>query len=136
LIRRRLFPGTPPKFTLTTNNYALLKGPETKPLLSSHVGASEWLKSQKPGGVVKIERRLSVMNRTLASQTSLAIGKPSITRSQLIRKYHRYKRLYRKVEVSELAWCRPYVGMMAELMDQLEIRDSYPARSRRQSPDA
>jgi hypothetical protein len=123
LIRRRLFPRTPPKFICTTNNYAMVKGPGAKPLLESHLRASHWLENEEPGGLTRIDRRLSVMNRSLASITSLAAGKPSITRSQLVRKFHRYRRLYDRVNVPELDWAAPYLSMMSRLMGELRIRE-------------
>jgi hypothetical protein len=122
LIRRRIFPGTRPRFVCTTNNYALVKRPETEVLLRRHVRASKWVEAQEAGVMKTIDRRLSVMNRTLASQTTLRLERPTIERSRLIRKYRRYKRLYRRATVPELAWSRPYVAMMAELMDELEMR--------------
>jgi hypothetical protein len=123
LIRSRIFPSTPPKYVFTTNNYALPKGPETKPLLDSHVRASEWVENGAGGPVKKLEQNLSVMNRTLGSQTSLAWNKPVLRRSQLIRKYHEYMRLYDRREAPGLEWCRPYLALMADLMDQLEVRN-------------
>ncbi|MGH2991972.1 MAG: hypothetical protein ACRDL1_00340 [Solirubrobacterales bacterium] len=127
LIRRRVFPRTPLKWICTTNSYALLKRPETKRLLQSHVRASEWFEEQPAGTANRVERRLSVMNRTLGSQTSLGFGKPGLTRSQLIRKFRRYRALYRRAESPELAWCRPYLAMMADLMDQLSVKDLRPS---------
>jgi hypothetical protein len=123
LIRRRIFPGTRPKFVCTTNNYAMVKGPGARDLLEGHVQASHWLENEEPGALTRIERRLSAMNRTLASRTSLAVGRPSITRSQLIRKFHKYRKLYDRVNVPELAWAAPYLAMMSDLMAELRIRD-------------
>lgn len=147
VIRRSVFPRTPPRYFCMTNNYALVKAPETKPLLESHSRASEWFEVQERGRVRKIERHLSAMNRTLASKTSLG-GKPSPTRSTFIRKFHAYRRLYRRLarapvgpglalrrgpgkvygrpSALELAWCRPYLAMMSDLMDQLGIREHSP----------
>lgn len=124
LIRRRLL-GAPAKLTCTTNNYALVKGPGVKDLLSRHVQAGEWFDAQEAGAVRKIERRLSVMNRTLASQTQMGGGRrPYVTRSELIRKFQSYRRLYERPRLpDELAWCRPYVKMMAELVDRLRVKE-------------
>jgi hypothetical protein len=122
LIRRRALPRTRPKWICTTNNYAVVKGAGTKTLAASHVDASEWFSRAPVGEVKRIERRLSVMNRTLASQTSLRFRKPSITRSQLIRKYRRYRTLYSKLDLPDMPWCRPYLAMMADLMDHLRVR--------------
>jgi hypothetical protein len=121
LVRSRLLPNTPPKWVCTTNNYAMLKSAETKPLLASHVEASRWVVRGGAEGMRRIERRLSVMNRTLASQTSLAHERSSISRRRLIRRFHSYKTLYRDPADPELSWCRPYVAMMAELMEELRL---------------
>jgi hypothetical protein len=123
LIRRRIFPGTRPRYVCTTNNYAMVKSPETKDLLRSHPRASRWAEAQEAGVVKRIDQRLSVMNRTLASQTTLGVGRAMIRRSRLIWKFHRYKRLYRRLDLSHLPWSRPYVAMMRDLMDELRIRD-------------
>jgi hypothetical protein len=121
LIRRRILPRTPPsRFVFTTNNYALPKEPETKLLLDRHAHASEVVEKGAAGPLKKLEQNLSVMNRTLGSQTSLAYV---TRRSQLIWKYHRYKALYRRLEMRELPWCRPYLEMMADLMDELKPKD-------------
>jgi hypothetical protein len=127
LIRRRLLPWTPQKWICTTNNYAMVKGPSAKTLLTSHIRASRWfdgeVKGPDAGGVKRIDRRLSVANRTLASSTTLRPGRPDISPSKLRRKFRRYKTLYDQPSPLDLAWCRPYLRMMAELMDELEIRN-------------
>ena len=120
-IRKRIFPETPGRWICTTNNYALVKGPGTEALSASHVRASEWFESRAER-VRWIDRRLSLMNRTLASQTTLRPLKPSIRRSELLRKFRRYRKLYERPTPPDLAWCRPYVAMMSELMDTLEVR--------------
>lgn len=120
-IRKRIFPETPWRWICTTNNYALVKAPGTEALLASHVRASKWFESHAEH-VRWIDRRLSLMNRTLASQTTLRPLKPSIRRSELLRKFRRYRKLYERPTAPELAWCRPYVTMMDELMDTLEVR--------------
>ena len=122
LLRRRLRPATPPKWVCTTNNYALVKRDGVEPLLRSHVLASEWVEAQPPGRVKVIERPLSAMNRTLGSQTSLGYGRDGLTRAQLLRKLRAYRRLYRRLDLSGIEWARPYVAMMAELMDDVEVR--------------
>jgi hypothetical protein len=126
LIRRRMFPRTPAKWLCATNSYALYKGPETERLLRSHTSASRWFEAQPDGRVRRLARRLSAMNRTLGSQTSLGWQRSSITRSQLIRKLRSYRALYRKLDPPELAWCRPYLAMMADLMDRLGVKDPPP----------
>lgn len=128
LIRRRLLPWTPPKWICTTNNYGMLKDPDAKPMLAHHVIASEWFESRvrngTAAGVKRIDRELGVANRTLASMTSLRVLAPRqpFDRPQLVRKFRRYKRLYREFEAPGLDWCRPYVAMMADLMDELSLK--------------
>jgi hypothetical protein len=126
LIQRRLLPWTPPKWIFTTNNYAMVKAGDVRWLLERHTQASRWFEGKiegPPRGTMKrIDRRLSVANRTLGSQTSLRFNHPSMSRSELIRKYRRYRRLYERRTPRELDWCRPYKRMMAALMAELEVR--------------
>jgi hypothetical protein len=126
LIRRRFQPNTPPKWICTTNNYAMRKTAETAPLLASHVTASRWVTGRDGRGMKRLDSHLSVMNRTLASQTSLAHERSSISRRRLIRRFHGYKTLYQEPIPEELGWCRPYLARMAELMSELRI--SAPSR--------
>jgi hypothetical protein len=124
--RRSLLPFTPWLWTCDTNNYALVRGPGTKPLFAAHGIANEWAESPPGRNAVKrIGRRLSVNNRTLASQTSLrpTTRRGEIDRTRLLERLRAYKRLYRRRWwQSEPGWSRPYVAMMAELMDEVEPR--------------
>jgi hypothetical protein len=118
LIRRAIFPRTLPKWLCTTNNYAVVMRPETVALIGSHIQASGWFVAHADA-VKRLGERLSVMNRSLASRTSLR-SKPSW--SALVRKYHRYQKLYHRALSPELSWCEPYVAMMSDLMTQLRLR--------------
>jgi len=118
LIRRAIFPRTPPHFLCTTNNYAVVMCSEMAPFIDKHVQASRWFVAH-PAAVKRIGEHLSVMNRTLASRTSLW-KKPG--RSALIRKYHQYQKLYRRALSPELSWCEQYYAMMRDLMDHLRLR--------------
>jgi len=118
LIRRAIFPHTPPKWLCTTNNYAVMMSGDAVPLLDNHMKASRWFIAH-PAAVKRLDERLSIMNRTLASTTSLW-SKPS--RAALVRKFHRYEKLYNKDLASELSWCTPYVEMMRNLMERLRLR--------------
>lgn len=122
LLRRALRPDAPPKWVCTTNNYAMRKGPGNQRLLWSHIEASRWVSAQPPGAVARLDRRLSVMNRTLASRTSLGHRRPAISRGELMRKHRRYRALYRRPVAPDLAWCQPYLALMADLMDRLVVR--------------
>jgi hypothetical protein len=126
LFRRRLLPWMRPKWLCSTNNYAMVKGPNAKEILGNHIRASRWFErevARDAGSVKPIAGELSVANRTLASQTSLSQRRLTISRAELLRKFRRYRRLYRRRLPPELAWSSPYVEMMAELMDELEIRN-------------
>jgi hypothetical protein len=129
LLRRRLFPSTAPKWICATNNYAVVKGPGARPLLASHLAASRWFERQLESGsgaVKRIDAELSVANRTLASQTTLSQRRLRIRRSELIRKFRRYGRLYDR-PLAELDWCRPYLKLMSELMAELAVADRAPS---------
>ena len=116
---RRL--GLPPKFLCGTNNYALAKRADNKQLFKNHGKASRWFKARlkQPGGggLRRFDARLSVANRTLGSTTVLREARRP---AQLLRRLAPHKRLYRRELPAELAWARPYVARMAELMDELE----------------
>jgi hypothetical protein len=113
--------GTPLKFFCGTNNYALVKRPDNRKLLSNHSAASEWfeprLREPNGGGIRLLDERLSVANRTLGSATVL---RQTDRPEQLLRRFQAYMRLYCRDPGAELAWARPYVAKMAALMDELE----------------
>jgi hypothetical protein len=120
LIQRRLLPWTPPKWIFTTNSYAMVKAGDVRWLLERHTEASRWFEGKiegPPRTMKRIDRRLSVANRTLGSQTSLRFNHPSMSR--------RYRRLYERRTPRGLDWCRPYKRMMAALMAELEVRRSH-----------
>lgn len=121
--RRSLLPFTPPHWTCDTNNYGLVKGPESRPLAERHEVATDWFDGPGRSAVRRIPGRLSVNNRTLGSQTSLrpTARRGELTRARLLRRLARYKRLYRRRRwPPEPDWARPYMAMMADLMDELE----------------
>jgi hypothetical protein len=125
LIRRGALPFTRPYWTCDTNNYGLVKSPGSKPMFEHHAFATDWFDGPGRGVVKTIGHRLSVNNRTLGSQTSLrpATYLGELDRTRLLRRLRRYKRLYRRRRWQrEPAWSRPYLAMMAELMDELEPR--------------
>jgi hypothetical protein len=121
LIWGRIFPSTPLPFVCTTNNYAMVKSAETEVLLRRHVQASRWFDAGGGARMHKIERHLSLHNRNLASQTMFRLDKPTVRRSRLLRKRREYKRLYRRQPRPGLEWSRPYVAMMAELVEDLVL---------------
>jgi len=118
LIRKSLFPSTKPRWLCTTNNYAVVYGPKTADLLSSHVRASQWFFAH-PSEVIRIEQPLSLMNRTLASTTQLR-SRPS--RALLLRKHWRYLKVYKRPAPADLQWCEPYLEMIRYLQARLHPR--------------
>jgi hypothetical protein len=125
LIKRALLPFTRPFWTCESNNYGMVKGPGTRPLLEEHGFACDWFDGPGRDQVKKIGPRLSATNRNLGSQTSLRPTKRrgELDRARLLRRLRKYKRLYRRPPWGRgLDWSRPYLAMMAELMDELEPR--------------
>lgn len=116
-VGRGLLPGVGPKWICTTNNYALVKRPGRRRLLESHVAASRALASGEIE-LAPVERPLSLMNRSLASQTSLRRHATPVDRASLLRKHRRYRRLYEHVDPE---WARPHAARMRELMRRLEV---------------
>jgi hypothetical protein len=116
-VGRRLLPGVGPKYTCTTNNYALVKRGGDPLLAYRHVAASRVLAA---GGIElpHLDRELSLTNRSLASQTSLRRHRRPVDRAALLRKARRYRRLY---ERPRDGWAAPYVERMAALMKQLDV---------------
>jgi hypothetical protein len=121
LIRRRVL-RMPPVWTCATNSYALVKGPDTETLHEDHSYASRWVDGAGAARSKRLAGRLSAMNRTLASQTTLGFRRPRIGRAHLIRKFLEYKLLYRRPQPSELAWLQPYTEMMSALMKRVNLR--------------
>ena len=117
---RRALPGVGPKYLCTTNNYGLFKQPGFELRLERHTRASYWL-AEDHRRLPMVDRRLSTMNRTLASTTSLIRHGRAIDRPRLLRKYGRYRRLYGRRLHPDLAWAQPYVDRMAALMERLEV---------------
>ena len=136
LLRRRIVPSTPPRWLCGTNNYAMVKGPGAKEVLGHHLRASRWFEDELTRGSGRVKRiagELGLANRTLASQTTLSQRKHVIGRSELLRKYRRYRKLYERPLPHDLAWARPYVAKMSELMDELELRDGAQVASGKRS---
>jgi len=117
---RRVLPGVGPKFACTTNNYAVVKQDGRRSLASDHVRMSRWVR-EDAARVAWLDARLSVTNRTLASQTSLVRHRRPVGREALLRKHRRYRRLYRSALPDDLAWAEPYAARMAALMDRLDV---------------
>ena len=114
--------GPRPKFVCATNNYALRKSDDSREELRSHMRAGRWVRAQPPGTIPVLGERLSLMNRTLASQTSLGWNTAPRGRRNTMRKLPRYRRLYRRPLAAGLAWAQPYADQMEALMGELEPR--------------
>lgn len=119
-IRRRLFPRTPPRWICITNNYAYREGAVPPDAFENHMAASRWFAAHADR-VRVLDLSLSVMNRSLASRTTLSFG-GRMTRARLLRKWRSYRRLYASPPPRDLAWSAPYVEAMAALMDRLQPR--------------
>jgi hypothetical protein len=70
LFLRGLLPFVKPAWTCSTNNYAVRKSARNYPAFMSHVRASRLFDGNRL--LVKLNGRLSLQNRSLASQTSVA----------------------------------------------------------------
>jgi hypothetical protein len=104
----------------------MLKRTATWKPLGSHIQASRWFEGRLANGtdeIKRIDRALGVANRTLASQTTLGQDSSTLKRSRLIGKLRRYRRLYGRPLPEDLAWARPYVAMMGELMEELQVAE-------------
>jgi hypothetical protein len=124
LVRQFLFPWTPPKWRCSTNNYAMVKRAGTLALLDEHMQASAWAKAAADGLVLTLRDRLSMVNRSIASHTQLRAGDRShpSTRAEMLRKLARYRRRYRRIDLSKTPWAEPYVAQMAALTAELQPR--------------
>jgi hypothetical protein len=108
------------KVILATNNYAFRNRPGIEILLRDHLSASLRLQST-PAEFRYLPLAMSIHNRSMASQTVLAIGRPTISRDELIEIYAQHRRLYARTFLSpSLRWAKPYVAMMSQLMDELK----------------
>lgn len=114
------------KHVCKTCNYALRQLPSLTPLLSNHVHASRYVDAH-PAQVRRLPATLSIQNRSLASQTTLAWGRPTIHSSRLISLVAKYRGLYTDWRPPDgLQWAVPYVRLMAELMTEIRVRPDHP----------
>ena len=121
LAARRIFPWMRPKWLCATNNYAFRKGSAADDSVV-HTRASRQFESGKLR-VSFVPERLSLHNRTLASITSLAFRKPTISASALRRKADAYRRLYDHPALPEgLGWAAAEIRSMRDVMADLTVR--------------
>ena len=111
-----------PRYFCTTNNYAVVKGRVPHELMQKHGLASGWFEPRVGSEVVVLEPRLSLMNRSIASLTSLGTREATISRRGLLTKHRQYRRLYKRRPPAGLDWARPYLERMDRLMSELELR--------------
>jgi hypothetical protein len=120
LTARKILPFLKPKWLCSTNNYAFIKK-SSSINWSNHMQASKAFSS----GTLKIAdipRYLSVHNRSLASITSMGLGKNEITPREMRCKAMDYKKLYAKASLpEELSWAQPFVLRMKALMQDLKF---------------
>ena len=124
LARRALLPRWAPRWSCSTNTYAMPKSEANLELFENHEEASAWVDTAPPGEVLTLPDRLSVMNRTIASRSQLRGGdrkRPS-TSAEMLRKLARYRRRYRTIDLSKTPWAQPYVARMAALTQELQPR--------------
>jgi hypothetical protein len=115
---RKFLPLGGPKWLCATNNYAFTKTASSEKLLS-HMRASKAFSCGELE-LVKIPNRLSLHNRSLASITSMGLGRDNITSRELKRKARAYRWLYSTFNLpQDLHWASPYVKRMAELAEAL-----------------
>jgi hypothetical protein len=114
--------GRPDRHSCKTNNYAVRNEPELVPLALNHLQASAYFDSQ-PGKITRIPATLGIQNRNLASQTSLAFGRPTVSRRELVMLREKYRVLYATWRAPiALRWATPYVELMGELMKEVRVR--------------
>ena len=111
-----------PEYTCKTNNYAFVNGPDSARLASSHTWAGTYFDAHRTS-IREIPATLALQNRSLASITALAFGRPSIRRDELATLLGRYRGLYGAWRpTAESVWAKPYVDLMAELMTEIRLR--------------
>ena len=110
------------RYSCATNSYAVVNTPELAPLTLNHKRASEYFDAH-PTHVTRIPKTLAIQNRSLASQTTLAWKRLTITREELIEVFHRHRDLYANWKLRpELGWAQPCIDRMAELMEKIRVR--------------
>ena len=120
LFWREIFPWLAPRHLCATNGYAIVKRPGTREIGALHTHASR-LFARESERVRVLGGHLSVVNRTLASQTTLFHKRPSISQRRLLGKYRRYRRLYGDAHLEGADWAAPYLERMASLMEELRL---------------
>ena len=122
--RRRPDPSPPLgrlEFTCETNGYAVANEAPWSALVSPHSKASRHF-DDHPDEVRSLPLTLAVQNKSLASQTVLDFGKPTVDPEMLRRRVRRYRHFYRGESIPpSLSWAKPFVEQMADLMRELRF---------------
>jgi hypothetical protein len=129
IARRTVAPWSWERWKMSTNNYALFKSEDARELADSHTEAH---RSVVKGSRTrdKFRGRLSAMNRSLASATTLSHDWVELPEDVLLRKFRAYRRYYRRPPRG-LQWAAPYVRQMRDLTAELELRPERPRGWRR-----
>lgn len=125
-LRRRVarMLGRGERYLCKTNNYGVASAPSLVPLALNHVHASEYFEAHA-ASIVRLDAVLAVQNRNMASQTALAWKRPSISRRELVVLLEKYRAVYRTPRLSaEVAWARPCVEQMRDLMADVRVMKS------------
>jgi hypothetical protein len=111
------------RWTCATNNYAVRNHGDIAEVVGDHTRASIWFEA-RARRIQTIHAHLSVQNRNPASKTALSKwGGRLYTREELIASLERHRALYRRVRLSrELAWAKPHLAAMRELIAELRVR--------------
>jgi len=122
--RRRLWYGlwSWKKSVCDTNNYAIVRRPDTDELVRRHLRAGRYFAAHA-ARIARVPGVLAIQNRNVSSQTAMGWRRESVSRDELVRSYRRYRGLYDSVALPDaLGWARPCVAQMAELMRDLRVR--------------
>ena len=106
-------------WSCSTNSYAFRYHDRHFSLLNSHVHASHYF-DQNPGRVKFVDQHLSLMNRSVASQTALNWKRPGISRRQLLSNFEACRGLYDGARHYCPVRCWPYLKKMSCLMSELK----------------
>jgi hypothetical protein len=111
-----------PDRTCRTNNYAVRWRRDRTEIALNHMRATDYADAH-PNDVARIDQTLAIQNRSLASQTALAFGRPAIRRDELIRELRAYRNRYADwIAAPPLAWAQPYVDRMNDLMAEVAVK--------------
>lgn len=103
----------------STNNYAFTNNYNLASSVFTHDGAKYYFDAYG-SKMKKIDQHLSIMNRTIASQTSMNPGKQNTSKRLLLKYYYLYTKMYERIQLPNHEWCNPYLSMMSDVMHELK----------------